>query len=220
MLLQTEPPKLLRIFAEAQEHDSDILVRSFHPQALRLLLAVNDLNLHRPAFVRTLWANEIFIRVMTSRKEPEKALRRLNEAGVFGKFVLLDFGRVVAQMHFDMYHTHTVDEPYTIRARSVYRPARSGRARPRHAKCNPGHERGAISRRALYVAVFLHDIAKAGAGAIIRNLRWNSRLKFVPGFGLTGEETETVSWLVREHLTMSDTAFKRDVDDPQTIMGS
>ena len=38
----------------------------------------------------------------------------MNEAGVFGRFVP-DFGRVVAQMQFDMYHHYTVDE-HTIRA--------------------------------------------------------------------------------------------------------
>ena len=36
-------------------------------------------------------------------------LRWMNEAGVFGRFVP-DFGRVVAQMQFDMYHHYTVDE--------------------------------------------------------------------------------------------------------------
>ena len=36
-------------------------------------------------------------------------------------------------------------------------------------------------------------------------------------FGLSAEETETVSWLVKNHLLMSNTAFKRDLDDPQTI---
>ena len=38
----------------------------------------------------------------------------MNEAGVFGRFVP-DFGRVVAQMQFDMYHHYTVDE-HSIRA--------------------------------------------------------------------------------------------------------
>ena len=33
----------------------------------------------------------------------------MNEAGVFGRFIP-DFGRVVAQMQYDMYHHYTVDE--------------------------------------------------------------------------------------------------------------
>ena len=46
--------------------------------------------------------------------DPELALRWMNEAGVLGRFVP-DFGRIVAQMQFDMYHHYTVDE-HTIRA--------------------------------------------------------------------------------------------------------
>ena len=205
---QTEPLKMLRIFAEAQEHDLDI-----HPQALRLI--GNGLNLINHEFRQDPRANVLFIRVMTSRKEPEKALRRLNEAGVFGKFVP-DFGRVVAQMQFDMYHTYTVDE-HTIRALGILSRIEAGA----HVHDMPNVTQAmkeVHSRRALYVAVFLHDIAK-GRGGDHSELGAELALELCPRFGLTGEETETVSWLVRQHLTMSDTAFKRDVDDPQTIKG-
>ena len=203
-----EPLKLLRIFAEAQEHDLDI-----HPQALRFIS--NSLNLIGHEFRQDPKANELFMRIMTSRKEPEKALRRLNEAGVFGKFVP-DFGRVVAQMQFDMYHTYTVDE-HTIRALGILSRIESGA----HAHDMPNVTQAmkeVHSRRALYVAVFLHDIAK-GRGGDHSEIGAGLALELCPRFGLSGEETETVSWLVREHLTMSDTAFKRDVEDPQTIKG-
>ena len=195
---RAEPLKLLRIFAEAQEHDLDI-----HPQALRLI--GNDLNLIGYEFRQDPRANELFMRVMTSRKEPEKALRRLNEAGVFGKFVP-DFGRVVAQMQFDMYHTYTVDE-HTIRAVGVLSRIEAGA----HAHDMPNVTQAmkeVHSRRALYVAVFLHDIAK-GRGGDHSELGTELALEICPRFGLTGEETETVSWLVREHLTMSDAAQAR-----------
>ena len=62
---RTEPLKLLRIFAEAQEHDLDI-----HPQALRFIS--KSLNLIGHEFRQDPQANEIFMRVMTSRKEPRK----------------------------------------------------------------------------------------------------------------------------------------------------
>ncbi|NWM25194.1 hypothetical protein GY659_26210, partial [Escherichia coli] len=59
-------------------------------------------------------ANALFLDVLTSPRNPETVLRWMNEAGVFGRFVP-DFGRVVAQMQFDMYHHYTVDE-HSIRA--------------------------------------------------------------------------------------------------------
>jgi [protein-PII] uridylyltransferase len=72
------------------------------------------------------------------------------------------------------------------------------------------------SRRALYAAVLLHDIAK-GRGGDHSELGAEIARKLCPRFGLSAEETETVSWLVLNHLVMSDVAFKRDIDDPKTI---
>src|SRR4029079_426936 len=72
------------------------------------------------------------------------------------------------------------------------------------------------SRRLLYVAVLLHDIAK-GRGGDHSQIGAEIALRLSPRFGLDAAETETVSWLVRHHLLMSSTAFKRDLAYPKTI---
>ena len=72
------------------------------------------------------------------------------------------------------------------------------------------------SRRALYVAVLLHDIAK-GRGDDHSKLGAEVASAVCPRLGLTSEETETVSWLVLHHLLMSKIAFRYDLNDPQTI---
>src|SRR6202034_108102 len=54
-------------------------------------------------------ANRLFVEILTSRRSPEIALRRMNEAGVLGRFIP-EFGRVVGLMQFSMYHHYTVDE--------------------------------------------------------------------------------------------------------------
>jgi [protein-PII] uridylyltransferase len=201
-----EPLKLIRIFYEAQQHDLDV-----HPEALRLI--TRDLKYIDNDLRQDAEANRLFIEILTSRKDPEKALRRMNEADVFGKFVP-DFGRVVAQMQYDMYHTYTVDE-HTIRAIGILAGIEDGT----YADDMPNSSRAIAeiqSRRALYVAVLLHDIAK-GRGGDHSELGAAIAKELCPRFGLNAEETETVAWLVLNHLVMSDTAFKRDVDDPKTI---
>src|SRR3984893_217752 len=97
-----DPLHLLRLFHVAQQHDLDI-----HPRALRLI--TQSLKLIDAKLRADPEANRLFMEMMTSRKAPEITLRRMNEAGVFGRFVP-DFGRVVAQMQYDMYHVYTVDE--------------------------------------------------------------------------------------------------------------
>jgi [protein-PII] uridylyltransferase len=72
------------------------------------------------------------------------------------------------------------------------------------------------SRRALYLAVLLHDIAK-GRGGDHSILGAQVAEKLGPRLGFTAEEIETVSWLIRWHLLLSNTAFKFDIDDPKTI---
>jgi [protein-PII] uridylyltransferase len=74
-----------------------------------------------------------------------------------------------------------------------------------------------ISRRVLYVAVLLHDIAK-GRGGDHSVLGAEVAMKLCPRFGMTPAEAETCAWLVRHHLLMANTAFKRDLSDFKTVL--
>jgi [protein-PII] uridylyltransferase len=158
-------------------------------------------------------ANALFMEVLTSVHHPETVLRWMNEAGVFGRFVP-DFGRVVAQMQFDMYHHYTVDE-HSIRAIGLLAAIERGELKQQHPISTAIFKQIA-SRRVLYVAVLLHDIAKGRRGDH-SILGAEVALKLCPRLGLDAAETETVSWLVRYHLLLSSTAFKRDLADPKTI---
>ena len=159
-------------------------------------------------------ANALFMEVLTCVQQPEIVLRWMNEAGVFGRFVP-DFGRVVAQMQFDMYHHYTVDE-HSIRAIGLLAAIERGELKQDHPLSTAIIQKQIASRRVLYVAVLLHDIAK-GRGGDHSVIGAEIALKLGPRFGLDPAETETVSWLVRHHLLLSSTAFKRDLADPKTI---
>src|SRR5215469_7970909 len=197
---------LLRLFHVAQEHGLDI-----HPRALRA--ASQSLKLIDDRLREDPEANRLFIEILTSRKDPETALRRMNEAGVFGCFVP-DFGRVVAQMQYDMYHHYTVDE-HTLFAIGILHKIESGLLEEEHPLATEVVAE-IVSRRALYLAVLLHDIAN-GRGAAHSEIGEQVAVKLGPRLGLSDEETETVAWLVRWHLLMSGTAFKLDIGDPKTI---
>jgi [protein-PII] uridylyltransferase len=203
---QKDPVGLIRLFHVAQHHDLDI-----HPRALRA--ATQSLKLIDSRLRENPEANRLFLEILTSKKDPEIALRRMNEAGVFGRFIP-DFGRVVAQMQYDMYHVYTVDE-HTLFAIGILHDIEAGALKeelPVATSIMPT----IASRRALYVATLLHDIAK-GRGGDHSEIGEKVALKVGPRLGLTDEETETVAWLVRWHLLASSIAFKRDIADPQTI---
>ncbi|MFM5892816.1 MAG: [protein-PII] uridylyltransferase [Novosphingobium sp.] len=200
-----DPVRLLEMFVLADANSLEV-----HPDAMRL--AVRDARLVDS--VRTdARANALFLDLLTSRHDPETVLRWLNEAGVFGRFVP-DFGRVNAQMQFDMYHHYTVDE-HTIRAIGLMARIEKGELKADHPMAS-GLIHKIANRRALYVSILLHDIAKGRRGDH-SELGGEVALKLSPRLGLSAEETQLVAWLVRTHLLMSAVAFKRDLADWKTI---
>jgi [protein-PII] uridylyltransferase len=203
---RADPVRLLQIFALAQRHGLEI-----HPLAMRA--AARDAKLIDGKVRLDGHANAHFLEVLTSHSSPEMVLRWMNEAGVFGRFIP-DFGRVVAQMQFDMYHHYTVDE-HSIRALGLLARIDAGDLRDDHPLSSV-LIKSIASRRALYVAVLLHDIAK-GRGGDHSVIGAEVAHELCPRLGLSEGETELVAWLVRWHLLMSATAFKRDLSDPKTI---
>jgi len=200
-----DPVRLIELFALASREGLEV-----HPRAMRA--ASRDARLVDQ--VRDdRQANAFFLDVLTARDKPDLALRWMNEAGVFGRFVP-DFGRVVAQMQFDMYHHYTVDE-HSIRAIGLLSRIERGDLADDHP-LSTALFRQIASRRVLYVAVLLHDIAK-GRGGDHSELGAEVALELCPRFGLDEAETETVAWLVRYHLLLSNTAFRRDLADPKTV---
>ncbi len=201
-----DPVRLVEIFQLAEAEQVEI-----HPETMRL--ANRESGRIDAAVREDPRANALFLDLLAGRNDPEPALRWMNEANVFGRFVP-DFGRVNAQMQFDMYHHYTVDE-HTIRAIGLLSRIERGELAADHPRATRLiHKVG--SRRVAYVAALLHDIAK-GRGGDHSILGAQVAERLCPRFGLSGSETEMVAWLVREHLLMSATAFKRDLTDPKTI---
>ncbi len=203
----TDPVRLVEVFALADAHSLEI-----HPTTMRA--ASRDARLIDNRVRHDARANALFMAVLTSPRNPETVLRWMNESTVFGRFVP-DFGRVVAQMQFDMYHHYTVDE-HSIRAIGLLARIEKGELGEDHP-LSTVLMRQIVSRRVIYVAVLLHDIAK-GRGGDHSVLGAEVAMKLCPRFGLTAAETETVAWLVRRHLLMSATALKRDLSDFKTIL--
>jgi [protein-PII] uridylyltransferase len=203
---ERDPVNLIRLFWLADRRNLAI-----HPDATRR--ATRSLKLIGHNLRNDPEANKLFLEILSSKNAPEVVLRRMNETGVLGRFIP-DFGRIVAMMQFNMYHHYTVDE-HLIRSVGVLTEIEAGQLGSEHPLANQIFPT-IRNRRALYVAVFLHDIAKgrpedhSEAGAVIAR-------KLGPRFGLTEAETDTVAWLVEHHLLMSNTAQSRDLSDPATI---
>jgi [protein-PII] uridylyltransferase len=206
-VFERDPVNLLRLFWFADKHALE-----FHPNALKLL--TRSLGLVDRTLRRDPEANQLFLDILTSDRYAELNLRRMNEAGLLGKLIP-EFGKIVAMMQFSMYHHYTVDE-HLIRCIGVLAEIDRGddaKIHPLSHSLMPGLKK---SRDALYVAVLLHDIAK---GRLEDHSEAGARIarRISPHIGLSAADTETVAWLVENHLVMSMTAQTRDLNDRKTI---
>ena len=204
---ERDPVNLIRLFWLADRHNLPI-----HPDAARL--ANRSLRLITHAVRVDAEANRLFLDILISKNAPETILRSMNEAGVLGRFIH-EFGRIVAMMQFNMYHHYTVDEHLLRCIGVLHRIEHDGKPEDGLA-ADIVKSIQPRNRDLLYVALFLHDIAKgkpedhSTAGAKIAR-------KLCPRFGLTALETETVAWLVEQHLVMSTIAQSRDLAERKTI---
>ena len=159
-------------------------------------------------------ANRLFLEILTSKNDPETVLRRMNEAGVLGHFVPA-FGKIVAMMQFNMYHHYTVDE-HLLRCIGVLAEIERGGSNDTPLANDLIHKLLPGNRTVLYVTLFLHDIAK---GRIEDHSIAGARVarRLCPRLGFSAADTETVAWLIENHLVMSSVAQSRDLSDRKTI---
>ena len=202
---ERDPLNIIRLFYIAELNN--VLL---HPAALRLLQ--KSFHLINDELRESREANELFLDILTTPRGVENSLRKMNEAGVLGRFIP-EFGKIVCMMQFNMYHRYTVDE-HLIATIGVLAHIELGDFDDDHPLSAEIFE-SIENSRLLYVALLLHDIAKgrdedhSEAGRDVAN-------KLCPRFGLSKAETAIVAWLVENHLVMSHYAQNRDVTDPKT----
>jgi [protein-PII] uridylyltransferase len=206
-VFKRDPVNLIRIFYLAQKHNL-----AFHPDAMRAI--TRSLKLIGADLRDDEEANRLFLEILTSQNDPETVLRRMNEAGVLGHFVPA-FGKIVAMMQFNMYHHYTVDE-HLLRCIGILREIETGTGKDTPLANDLIHKLLPGNRAVLYVTLFLHDIAK---GRIEDHSIAGARVarRLCPRLGFSPVDTETVAWLIENHLVMSSVAQSRDLSDRKTI---
>ncbi|AJY47361.1 [protein-PII] uridylyltransferase [Martelella endophytica] len=207
-VFRRDPVAIIRFFYVAVINDLE-----FHPDALKVV--TRSLSLINAELREKDEANRLFLSILTSRNDPALYLRRMNEAGVLGRF-LPEFGRIVSMMQFNMYHHFTVDE-HLIRAVGVLSEIENSEGASEKHPLAASLIGRIEDRTVLYVAVLLHDVAKGRkedhsiAGARVAR-------KLCPRLGLTAKQTELVAWLIDKHLLMSMTSQTRDLSDRKTVI--
>jgi [protein-PII] uridylyltransferase len=205
-VFERDPINLLRLFEIADARNLDL-----HPDAFTA--ATRAAPMITSGVRRDRHAARVFLDILARGRDPQRTLTLMTEAGVLGRYIP-EFGRIVAQMQFNMYHSYTVDE-HTLRAVGIIAEIANGRFAEDHPLSTSVMPLIA-DREALFLAMLLHDTGKGGAGGQEKAGARAAR-SACERLGLDRSKIELVAWLVEHHLVMSDFAQKRDVSDPRTV---
>ena len=206
-VFQKQPSALIEIFALMQQHPQ---IEGVRAATLRLIRRDRKrIDAHRDD-VR---ARTLFIGLFQHGSGLTHALRRMNRYGVLGRY-LPEFGKIIGHMQYDLFHTLTVDEHTLYLVRNLRRLAME---RFRGELPYYGEIMARIPRpELLYIAGLYHDIAK-GRGGDHSEMGAELAERFCFEHGLSHADAALVSWLVRNHLTMSLTAQRQDISNPEVV---
>ncbi len=207
-LFERRPAAMLDAFLTMQRHPE---LKGMSARTLRALWR----NRHRidAGFRRDSENRARFLQIFRERRGVTHELRRMNQYGILGN-CLPAFGHIVGQMQHDLFHVYTVDEHILMVIRNLRRftEAQHAHEYPLCSRLITDFER----REVLYLAGLFHDIAK-GRGGDHSTLGEREARRFCRAYGVPDEDTELIAWLVAQHLTMSATAQKQDVTDPDVV---
>jgi [protein-PII] uridylyltransferase len=207
-LFEKTPEAIFELFLLMQQHSE---LTDLTAKTLRALWrAQHQID---AAFRRDPLNRSRFMEILRQPKGVLHALRRMNQYGILGAYIPA-FGRIVGQMQHDLFHVYTVDEHILMVVRNLRRFAV-----PEFAHEYPHCSKliGEFARpEVLYIAGLFHDIAK-GRGGDHSQLGKKDARAFCMRHQLSHDDTDLVVWLVEQHLTLSATAQKQDLSDPDVI---
>jgi len=202
------PHAMLELFLVLQQHPE---IKGVRADTIRQVYA--HIHLINNRFRDDITNRSLFMEIIRQPKGVTHEFRRMNKYGVLGAY-LPEFGQIVGQMQHDLFHIYTVDEHTLFLVRNL-----------RRFSCEEYKEEFPLCSKVFYelpktellfIAGLYHDIAK-GRGGDHSILGVVDAAAFCERHNLSEFDTETVVFLVRQHLTMSATAQKFDINDPDVI---
>lgn len=206
--LEHSAHKMFEVLYALQRHPE---LRGLSPRTLRALWRAGrriDAGFRRDAVNRA-----HFLALLRAPRGVTHAFRLMHRLGILGRY-LPAFARITGRMQHDLVHIHPVDEHILMVLRNLRRMAM-----PEFAHELPFAHRLAVEferPEVLYLAALFHDIAKGRGGDHSRLGEIDAR-RFCRAHGVPNEDAKLVAWLVREHLSLSATAQKQDLSDPNVI---
>ena len=202
------PYSMLELFLILQQNPE---IKGIRADTIRQLHA--HLHLIDKTFRADIKNKSLFMEIIRQGSGLTHGFRRMNKIGILGAYIP-EFGVIVGQMQHDLFHTYTVDEHTLFLVRNLRRFS-SEKYKNEFPFCSEVFNQ--ISKpELLYIAGLFHDIAK-GRGGDHSKLGVVDATTFCQNHSLSNYDTDLVAFLIRHHLTMSSTAQRYDIHDPDVL---
>lgn len=202
------PSALMEIFVLCAQTEG---IKGIRASTMRLLFASR--NLIDGAFRQDLRNITFFMELLRSPQGVYHGLLRMNQYGILGLY-LPEFGRIVGQMQFDLFHVYTVDAHTLLTIRNLRSFRHAGNTKRFPIATSIIHKLAKIEL--VYIAALYHDIGKGRDSDHSQEGALEVQ-RFAQRHRLSSWESDLVNWLVRHHLLMSMTAQRQDISDPAVI---
>ena len=138
-----------------------------------------------------------------------ETLNIMNSLGVLGAF-LPEFKELIGFFQPGVYHCYTADEHTLIAIKNL--------EALKEKESNLGNILNSIKiKDTLFLAVLLHDIAKPISISGHEIIGAEMVETIMTRLGYEQDEIQLVQFLVKHHLTMEQVAFRRNLNDPETL---
>jgi len=157
--------------------------------------------------------HRLFLDIIREPQGVTRTLKRMNTYGVLGLYIPA-FGRIVGRMQYDLFHAYTVDA-HTLFVVENLRRFALPRFDHEHPDCSSIMQ-SLPKPEIAYLAGLFHDIAK-GRGGDHSELGAVDAEAFCLEHGMSRYDARLLAWLVKNHLLLSMTAQKKDLNDPGVV---
>ncbi len=206
-VFEDDPPRLME--ALAYSHRKGIPLDLFTKDEIKSSVHLVDVNFRRSRRVR-----DAFLSILETGDCGYGALELMHRLGLLQAYIP-EFQRICFEVQYDAYHAYTVDvhSLETVRELGSMRREAEGGEDSSIAKA----ARALQSWSSLVLAGLLHDIGKGdGPGHAQRGSHLVEAI--MERWWMSQEEKERVVFLVREHVTMMDTALSRDLTEEKVVV--
>ena len=202
-----DPPRLMTLFHHCQTYQIKMDFRT-EEAVMESLPFIDD------RFRTSGEVNQTFLSILKKGERAADLLRKMHELGFLSRYIP-EFSEVEGKVHYDLYHVHPVDS-HSILAVEELEKLRRGLYEKEYPLLtslvgeleNPG---------ILFLTALLHDIGKGKEGNhSLVGAEWVERIG--TRMGLASEDKDSMVFLVGHHLSMIETAFRRNLQDEQVIL--